>query len=371
VPGRLEVFGKHTDYAGGRSLVAAVPRGITVRAARAADRKIVVCDVATGEQAEFGSDGTGSSAGWRRYPQTVIRRLARNFPDRPLAARIEIFSDLPQAAGISSSSALLIAIAEALIACSGIEESDAWRAAISTMEDRAVYFGSIENGTGFRTLAGDEGAGTHGGSEDHAAILMSRTGCLRQFSFSPLRLDRVIRMPEGWTFVVASTGVAAHKTGGAQDHYNRAAAAAAEIQASVGDLRKIPEVRKDALLPHLRARLDHFVAEDMRVRQAADAFEHGDTARIGELAAASQLDAEQLLGNQLPETIDMTRLAWKLGAAAASSFGAGWGGSVWALVPCADADAFLAGWLRAYVTRHPHLAPEGFVSPPSDGMRRL
>jgi hypothetical protein len=27
VPGRLEVFGKHTDYAGGHSLVSAVPRG--------------------------------------------------------------------------------------------------------------------------------------------------------------------------------------------------------------------------------------------------------------------------------------------------------------------------------------------------------
>jgi len=27
VPGRLEVFGTHTDYAGGRTLVAAVPRG--------------------------------------------------------------------------------------------------------------------------------------------------------------------------------------------------------------------------------------------------------------------------------------------------------------------------------------------------------
>ncbi|MGV2448389.1 UNVERIFIED_CONTAM: galactokinase family protein, partial [Bacillus sp. ATCC 13368] len=30
VPGRLEVFGKHTDYAGGHSIVAAVDRGIRV-----------------------------------------------------------------------------------------------------------------------------------------------------------------------------------------------------------------------------------------------------------------------------------------------------------------------------------------------------
>src|SRR5262245_16579915 len=30
VPGRIEIFGKHTDYAGGRSLLAAVPRGFAV-----------------------------------------------------------------------------------------------------------------------------------------------------------------------------------------------------------------------------------------------------------------------------------------------------------------------------------------------------
>ena len=30
VPGRLEVLGKHTDYVGGRSLLAAVDRGITI-----------------------------------------------------------------------------------------------------------------------------------------------------------------------------------------------------------------------------------------------------------------------------------------------------------------------------------------------------
>ncbi len=33
VPGRIEVFGKHTDYAGGRTLVCPVPRGFAVVAA--------------------------------------------------------------------------------------------------------------------------------------------------------------------------------------------------------------------------------------------------------------------------------------------------------------------------------------------------
>jgi galactokinase len=447
VPGRLEVFGKHTDYAGGRSLVAALPRGITVTAVPATDGRILVHDADADEQAAFSVTGTGSSLGWRRYPRTVIRRLARNFPHATLSARIELSSDLPQAAGMSSSSALVIAVAEALIACSAIEEFDPWRTAIGTSEDRAAYFGCIENGAPFRTLAGDAGVGTQGGSEDHAAILMSRAGHLQQFSFSPLRLDHAVRMPEGWTFVIASTGIAARKTGDARDDYNRAAAAAAAIvraavaagfsrteaggaagysrpeadvaagynrtradvaagvsrpdagiaagfgptkedvaagvsrpEAPVRDVRTeltladfamdAAAVRKVALPPHLRARLEHFVAEDARVLDAAAAFERGDIARVRELAEASQRDAERLLCNQVPETSDMVSLAREVGAAAASGFGAGWGGSVWSLVPGPDAETFLQEWLRAYRTRHPALPSVGFVSPPGAGMIR-
>ena len=49
--------------------------------------------------------------------------------------------------------------------------------------------------------------------------------------------------------------------------------------------------------------------------------------------------------------------ATALGARAASSFGAGFGGSVWALVPTADADAFAADWMDRY--RASGTAPEG------------
>ena len=84
-------------------------------------------------------------------------------------------------------------------------------------------------------------------------------------------------------------------------------------------------------------RLQQFLAEDARVLEAADAFARGDIARIGELAAASQRDADVLLGNQVRETRELVARALGAGAAAASSFGAGWGGSVWALVSSTSA----------------------------------
>src|SRR6476660_8036731 len=45
VPGRIEIFGKHTDYAGGRSLVAAVPRGFALVAAPRSDDVVAATDV--------------------------------------------------------------------------------------------------------------------------------------------------------------------------------------------------------------------------------------------------------------------------------------------------------------------------------------
>jgi galactokinase len=382
VPGRLEVFGKHTDYAGGDSLVAAVPRGITLRASPGSDGRVRVRDLRVDEQVDFSASGEGPVDGWHRYPHTVIRRLASNFPDANLSARITLSSNLPQAAGISSSSALIVGIAEALIACAGIEGLDAWRDVIRTSEDRASYFGCIENGASFGPLAGDAGVGTHGGSEDHAAIVMSQSGELRQFSYSPLRLMRVVTMPPELTFVIASSGIAAPKGGAVQTAYNRLSHAAASIVSrwradhpadtrSLGELVKNGESGRLILSTELRQRLDHFVAENARVSVAADAFARGDVAAIGELADASQSDADRLLGSQIPQTGDLASLATSLGAAAASSFGAGWGGSVWALVPTADGTRFLEQWLRAYRHRYPELSADGFVSPPSDGVRRL
>src|SRR5207253_8116311 len=81
VPGRLEVFGKHTDYAGGRTLVCAVPRGFAVVASRGADGTVRVVDALRREELTIAlSDPPASHGGWRRYVDVAVRRLARNFP---------------------------------------------------------------------------------------------------------------------------------------------------------------------------------------------------------------------------------------------------------------------------------------------------
>ena len=99
----------------------------------------------------------------------------------------------------------------------------------------------------------------------------------------------------------------------------------------------------------LLARFEHFFNESEEiVPSAGDALAAGDLPALGRLADLSQKLAEGFLGNQVPETVFLARAARELGAAAASAFGAGFGGSAWALVRRDEAERFLAEWAARY-----------------------
>ncbi len=75
---------------------------------------------------------------------------------------------------------------------------------------------AIENGQTYKSLTGDGGVGTFGGSQDHTAILTSEAGHLKQYSFCPVRFERTIKLPEDCVFVIGVSGVVADKTGSAK-----------------------------------------------------------------------------------------------------------------------------------------------------------
>jgi len=397
VPGRVEVFGKHTDYAGGRSLLAALPRGVAVVARERNDGSVRVMDARYGDLAIVDAarpDSPGRSLA--AYVAVVVRRFSANFPGAPLGADIAMASDLPRAAGLSSSSALMVGIGAALIRRAGLDGREEWGLAIRSPLDLAGYFGCVENGLTYRNLAGGQGVGTEGGSEDHTAILSCRPGALSQFGFVPVRHLGDVQMPADWRFVIASSGVRADKAGSVRDRYNRASHAAqallaiwnqsgaAEATSLAAALATSPDAsdRLRAALARaegaefspaeLERRLQHFINEDGRVPRAADAFGTADLTALGALARASQLEAETLLGNQVPETSGLARAALDCGAFAASSFGAGFGGSVWAVVAASAAEAFGDRWLAAHRGRYPQVGrTEWFVARPSPAMVEL
>jgi galactokinase len=394
VPGRIEFLGKHTDYAGGRSLLCAAERGMCVAVTPRQDDRLRVHDAITGETldqrlSEHASLEPPSPQGhWATYVRAVARRMVRNFPAPLIGADVALASDLPQAAGMSSSSALVVAMFLALARVNDIQSRDAYRRAIKNSEQLAEYLGTIENGQSFGELAGERGVGTFGGSEDHTAILCSSAGRLMQYAFCPVRLERTVPFPADHVLIVATSGVAAEKTGAVRERYNRlstmiveildrweAAAGkryptiAAAIDASPDAADRIRQLLRaeaagpggtdrargsaaDAAARH--ARFEHFLLESNKlIPAAADALAEGDLARLGKLVDHSQQAAEKLLGNQIPETSFLARSARELGAVAASAFGAGFGGSVWALVPEVEAHAFRARWADAYAKQFP------------------
>lgn len=387
VPGRLEVFGTHTDYAGGRTLVCAVPRGFAVVARARTDGTVRVVDARREQDVALAPATSAPYTGWRNYVDVVTRRLARNFPGAALGADIVLASDLPRASGMSSSSALVVAIASALVRIGELENRAEWRDNIAGPRDVAGYYACMENGLSFGTLTGDAGVGTHGGSEDHAAIVTGSPGQLAAFAFVPMRAIDVVPLPEQWRFVLTPSGVAASKTGTAREAYNRLAGgtqvlldlwnsaspvAAPSLAAALltpveepshsGRTRSPSSDRLRGLVRRsnvagwsreaLERRLDHFIREDARIPDAIVAFRVGDPSQLGQLAEGSQADAETLLGNQIAETRALPRSARALGAFAARSFGAGFGGSVWALVEHDRAESLARRWhLDAFIAR--------------------
>ncbi|HWH53469.1 MAG TPA: galactokinase family protein [Gemmatimonadaceae bacterium] len=395
VPGRIEFLGKHTDYAGGRSLLCAIERGLCVAAAARTDRQFNVVDTATGDVARVAVESSlAAPAGhWSNYPLTVARRVASNFAVPLVGADVAFASDLPQAAGISSSSALVVAAFLVLERVNALASRPAYLRAIPTAAALAEYLGAVENGLAYGELAGERGVGTFGGSEDHTAILCAKEDALVQYSFCPVRHERTVPLPRDCAFIIASSGVTAEKSGAALERYNRLATLAhtgvdrlrgttgvvssslagtvRALGATAHDRRSLDRLLGDVTLGE---RVWQFAVENEElIPAAADALDAGNLALLGDVVDRSMHSATDHLHNQIDETVFLAHRARALGAIAASAFGAGFGGSVWALARRADADAMARALAADYATAFPAraAASELFVTRAAGGARLL
>lgn len=395
VPGRIEVLGKHVDYAGGRSLLCTVERGIVVVASPRSDRNLILRDARRRETMAVELQpspfpATQVPLPWSVYPRTVARRLYANFGSQLVGADIALASNLPPAAGVSSSSALIVGLTLALAGLSNLRDDPRWSSVLTPRTKLAGYVGALENGADYGVLTGERGVGTMGGAQDQTAILCSVPGSLDMFGWSPVRHEYAVPWPEDHVFVIGVSGVLAAKTGAARERYNRVArtahtlvsawngtggtartladafAEAWSVESDTPGTQHVPNALisaasaaadNDFSESHLIARLQQFHRETwLHVPKAAEALAARDLTSFGAWVAASQREAELALDNQIPETIGLVNLALRLGAVAASSFGAGFGGSVWAMVPQSNAAEFSQQWRDLYISKFPHIS---------------
>ena len=132
--------------------------------------------------------------------------------------------------------------------------------------------------------------------------------------------------------------------------------------------RKIRQMKSVFTTRELLERVEQFRIENFEIIPAVcDLLTDGRLGDIGDATDLSQQNAERFLGNQIAETAFLQRSARKIGAIAASAFGAGFGGSVYAVVKKSDADGFMSEWQRVYKNRFPQhgRTSEFFITRPS------
>ncbi len=201
-----------------------------------------------------------------------------------------------------------------------------------------------------------------------------------------------IAFPAEAELAIASSGVHAVKTGAALELFNRASirarkAAAAYNRAAGADCRHLRDVADsvgpDGLMDAMEAirrgtepadehldlpgRFEQFFREDVWLIPAvADAIAAGRFRSIGELMDASHAGAARGLQNQIDQTNFLQESARRLGALAASYFGAGFGGSVWAMAERGRGGRLLEQWRQLYSESFPEDAArsEFFLSRP-------
>jgi galactokinase len=408
VPGRLEVLGKHTDYAGGHSLLAAIDRGfIAISALNETGAVRVVENDPTFAPTEFplSADLTPIPGEWMNYPMTTVKRLMSNFGGHVSFRGVDVAfgSDLPVGGGMSGSSALMIMTFFAIAGPNRLFEDGVFQKNIRNTIDLSMYLACAENGQTFRELTGGKGVGTFGGSEDHTEILNGRPEMLSIFQFCPTVHKADIGFPEELTIAIAYSGVRAEKTREAMALYNLVSRRAGlvvevyngryrtsytlmrDLYREEGGLTwerdgeridRIIERIKDAAEAHgadseeldLPGRFRQFAEEDRRIiPDAARALIVRNVDRLGALIDQSHDLSQTYLRNIVPEVDFLQRTARELGAVAASGFGAGFGGSVYAMIKSNTEGDFLKRWREAYQMKYPEPAKESrfFITRPA------
>ena len=352
-PGRVNLIGEHIDY----SELAVLPMAIQHEAHllfRVRQDGMVRITNADPEFApvEFEISPAiprGDSGEWCNYLQAPANEMARRFAIWQGIDGI-LSSDIPVAAGLSSSTALVNAIGLALAHANDVSLAPTTFAELMAEAERYT--------------------GTRGGGMDQAIGLGARAGHAARITFRPLRM-RHLAVPEGWCFVVADSGVRAEKSGAVQSAYNQRRSECEEALDVVvrfalehdrvsttprgyPDLLRlagVPEaisMAETVLQGRLLRRFRHVVSEAARVEQAADCLLSADIAGFGTLLDASHGSLQTDYQVSTRELDELVAIAREGGAAGARLTGAGFGGCIVALADLSTVAAVLETLVEEY-----------------------
>jgi galactokinase len=314
-PGRVNLIGEHTDYAGGLALPLAIDRVTTVTGIRrdgpgtirlrsdVDDRPAVI---------RGGEDPATVEPPWARYVAAVAAQL-QGAP----AFEGTVTTSIPVGAGLSSSAALELAVALAL-------GFDGPSKALAELGQRAEHAAT----------------GVPSGLMDQLTVAFGRAGHALLLDFRAATVEPVA-LPGQAEIVVAHSGQARTLVGSAYAERRAAVEAAA---ARIGPLSGATMADVAALGdPLLRRRARHVVSENQRVREAAGALAAGDLATAGAAMDASHRSLRDDFDVSTPALDALVeRMRSRPGVFGARLTGAGFGGCAVAL---SEPGALDEGWV--------------------------
>ncbi len=342
VPGRVNLIGEHIDYHDLPVLPMAIQRRIVIAFRRGPGARIRAFSREYGQR-EF--DWTprleaGPPGDWSNYLKAAAQAVASRWG---VACGIDaaVVSDLPAAAGLSSSTALLTGFALALLKANGI------RAGFEELMDILPE--------------GEQFVGTRGGGMDHAAVLAGQAGAALLVRFAPASASPV-PVPRGWAFLIAHSLTSAEKSGAVRAEYNARRTAGTHGLKVLGfaSYREAIQRHSFAELTELATRrlegdeqrcFLHVAGEAFRVQRAAAALEAGDAGAFGQALNESHDSLRDLLRVSCPALDQIVEAARASGALGARLTGAGFGGCAVVFCKAPDRDRVAAGMIERFYSR--------------------
>ena len=230
-PGRINLMGRHVDHRGGWTnflaiaqetiVVAGLRDDDMVQAVSAEPRKFSPVSFRISElmgrfawsdwlnfvNSDWVRDLIYRAAGdWGNYLKAAMLRLQHAYHDVAVRGmNMAVIGNVPMAAGLSSSSTLVVGTLQAAIALNNFELTS------------RQFIDMCGEGEWF--------VGSRGGAGDHAAIYLGQRGKIAHVGYHPFVLHDIFDAPQDYQVVVANSHIQAAKSSGARHQFNSRIAA--------------------------------------------------------------------------------------------------------------------------------------------------
>jgi len=359
-PGRVNLIGEHTDYNDGFVLPAAIDLYTWTAISPRNDRKLAVYSENLDEAAEIDLAERAPQARdhWSDYVHGVAVMLQKSGVTLR-GVDMAVYSDVPSGAGLSSSAALEVSVASALLAASGHS--------LPLVEVAKLCRRAENEFVGARVGIMDQFASCFG-SAHHAILLDCRS---LEYKLLPL--------PAGITMVICNTMVKHGHSGG--EYNDRRAQCEEGVRLlrphfpAVDALRDVTPAQLESHrgdLPELiYRRCHHIVSENERVLSTVAALQSSDLKRVGACMAESHLSMKndyEISCRELDIMVDLA--SGRDGVIGSRMTGGGFGGCTINLVRATCVDRFKSEMQSAY-QQATGISPEIYVSTAGAGVTEV